>query len=297
MALTLAQHLPLEIVCMDSMQIYREMSIGTARPATEDMAGIPHHLYGFASVASPLNAAAWADAAQTLIAQIQARGNIPALVGGTGLYARALFEGFHHLPTTPPALRQRLDRRVEHKGKTWLHRLLKRLDPESAASLHPNDRQRVQRFLEVRILTGKGMHHHWRLQKEKGQINPSGIGLYVPRQILLQRIEQSVDSMLKAGWVEETQNLVEHELLDAVLAVGPIGYHAIREYLAGRTSYERMRDLAIVGTRQYAKRQMTWFRKVPYLQWFLYHPKTGYHVKDVLTFLNDRFGLRRRHRF
>jgi tRNA dimethylallyltransferase len=168
--------------------------------------------------------------------------------------------------------------------------MLTRLDPESAARLHPNDRQRVQRALEVRLITGQPMARLWGKRSDADMPRPVGVGLYMPREPLVERIAAKVSAMLEQGWIEETKRLEDQGLLDAVIEAGPIGYQHIREYLAGRTSYERMRDLAIVGTRQYAKRQMTWFRGVSYLQWFLYHPKTGYNVKDLISFIKDRFG-------
>jgi len=274
---------------MDSMQVYEEMQVGTSRPDDQEMKAAPHHLYGAFSVRNPLSTIRYAEAASQKIEEIQKRNKIPLLVGGTGLYMRALFEGLDQLPQTPVALRKRLNHSAERKGRGWLYQMLQRLDPRGAAHLHINDTQRVQRFLEVRILTGKSMLDAW--SKQKNEFTPPVvIGLQVPRPVLHRLIENSVNRMLRGGWIEETKRLQDRQLMSHVFEMGPLGYRQVHEYLANQLTYEKMEGNIVVATRRYAKRQMTWFRKVSYIQWFPFDPNSGYNVKDIMIFLGDRLG-------
>lgn len=279
---TLCAKLPFELVCMDSMQLYREMRIGTCRPTDEELTVAPHHFFGTFSVKAPMTAVRYAKLAAHCLGDIQSRGNIPLLVGGTGLYMRSLFDGTAPLPTTPPALRRRLDRIAAQRGRPWLYRLLQRLDPEGAAHLHPNDKQRIQRFLEVRLQSGTGMLTHWRRQKPDSGQKPTAIGLQVPRPILRQRIESRLETMLKEGWIAETKQLEDENLIADVLQCGPIGYREILDYLHGKSKQAYMYERIAVATKRYAKRQMTWFRKVDYIQWFPFDAKSGYNETAIL---------------
>lgn len=288
---SLAQQIqmPIEIVCMDSMQIYAECRIGTTRPTEEEEKIVPHHLFGAFSIQENMSSARYSEQASSIIAQIQARGRLPVLIGGTGLYMRALFEGLDAIPATPAALRERLEKLVQKKGKTHLYQLLKRLDPQAAAKLHVNDRQRVMRFLEVRLMTGQSMLSLWGNQ-ENNREHPIVIGLQVERSLLVNRIEQRVPRMLEAGWLAEVKSMEENGLIDLILDLGPLGYRQIFEYLASRQTYEKMVENIVVETRRYAKRQMTWFRKVTYIQWFPLDPKTGYNEKGIVAFINEKLG-------
>ena len=291
LAIQISQVFPCEVICMDSMQIYRELAIGTARPSNQDLKEVPHHLYGFRSVREPMSAAAYAEMAQRKIETVLDRDKLPILVGGTGLYLRALVEGLSDLPSTPKTLRQRLDGLNEKKGLGHLYALLARLDPAGARQLHPNDRQRIQRFLEVRILTGKSMLDHWKQQKLRPK-NPTMLclGLSVERQVLNTRIQKQTAEMLHSGWIEETRGLIEQNLMPDVLRLGPIGYREIGEFLSGKLEKEALWEKIFIATRQYAKRQMTWFRKGSYIQWFHFDPDLGYNIPLITNFIKGNIG-------
>ncbi len=291
LALRLAKRLPLEIVCMDSMQLYRELSIGTGAPTDVERKTVPHHLYGSVSVKEPMTAFRYARMATSALAAIQARGRIPCLVGGTGLYMRTLFEGADRLPATPENLRRRLSDLSERRGKERLYRLLRRLDPEGAALLHPNDSQRVQRFLEVRLLTGRGIHANWKAaDRPLPAPLPITIGLNMERSLLKNKIAARVHAMLEEGWIEETRNLVHSGIMEFVAQRGPIGYRQIAGFLDGEYDKNTLVNMIIVATRRYAKRQMTWFQKVSHIQWFPFLAKSGYNISDILAFVNSKMG-------
>ncbi len=290
LALTLAETFPMELVCMDSMQIYKEPAVGTARPTTEEMQRAPHHLYGFTSVREKMSAYRWAAIAAQTVAEIQERGRIPLLVGGTGLYMRALFEGLHNLPATPDALRARLEGIAARRGRPWLYRMLQRLDPAGADHLHANDSQRIQRFLEVRLMTGKGMLEHWAHQRQNARPKPLVIGLDMPREILDRRIEKQVECMLDGGWIEETTSLLRQNLLECAVKTGPIGYAEVASLIAGNLTRAQAQQRIYLATRRYAKRQMTWFRKASYIQWFPFHPDSGYNTLGITEVVQGNMG-------
>lgn len=288
LALAVAADHDVEIVCMDSMQIYREMQVGTARPTRSEMGGVPHHLYGEASLKQPWSSVHYAQRADQVIRDIVARGRVPLLVGGTGLYMRALFEGLDPLPATPAALRQRLNASAKRRGHGWLYRILKRLDPQGAARLHANDSQRVQRFLEVRILTGESILKIWQRDAENAiQKKPIVVGCEVDRPLLWQRIEKRTRAMLEAGWIEETQALQAAGMIERVYQTGPIGYRLVADFLAGKLDREAMIERISIETRRYAKRQMTWFRKIDYIRWFPFHPNLRYNTKSITDYVWD----------
>lgn len=292
LALGLARQMPLEIVCMDSMQIYRELAIGTARPSKSETAMVPHHLFGCISVKEPMNCARYAAMASEVLAEIQSRGKWPLLVGGTGLYLKSLFSGLDPLPATPENLRNRLNKSRSRKGDNYLYKLLSRLDFDAAQKVHPNDKQRVQRFLEVRILTGSSILEHWKSLGENGGDANAGqpvlIGLQVARDLLINRIRTRTISMLAQGWIEETQRLRDLGLLARVREVGPIGYGLIEDFLKGDFSREILVEKISVQTRRYAKRQMTWFRKDSEITWFPFDEESGYNEVTISDFLGNQ---------
>lgn len=280
----------MEIVCMDSMQLYRELDIGVAAPSAEEREAAPHHLFGVVPVSERMTCVRYAELAGQAVAEILDRGKIPLLVGGTGLYMRTLFEGADKLPETPPVLRTRLNRMVEKKGQEHLVRLLRRLDPKAADRLHPNDRQRVQRFLEVRLLTGRSILDLWAEQAAAARRPAAAFALDVPRPLLHQRIAKRVEAMLAAGWVDEVRRLRAAGLADAVREAAPIGYQLILDALE---SGEPVPTEAItIATRQYAKRQMTWFRKVSFIQWVSQEDDSGYNREAIINCINDSVPIK-----
>lgn len=292
LSVELGQLFPFEIVCMDSMQLYKEMLIGTARPYPHEMGSVTHHLFGELSVETPMNCNQYAILAAQKMSEIQARGRIPLLVGGTGLYFRALFGGLDALPATPPHLRARLNNMREKRGDKYLYRLLSRLDPKGAARLHSNDKQRVQRYLEVRILTGHSILEQWGQPKSiatEGADNlPLTLGLQVPRPVLVDRIHLRTKAMISQGWIEEAQHLQEIGLFDRVCEVGPIGYQLIGSFLAGHLSKAQLVERVSIQTRRYAKRQMTWFRKDTHITWFPFDVESGYNVSTISDLIGNR---------
>ncbi len=268
---------------MDSMQLYREMVIGTAAPTKEELAAAPAHLFGAFSVTDPMSSARYASITSQIIAGIQARNRLPVLVGGTGLYLRFLFQSPRNLPETPPWLRDRLNLRVKKHGINRLFNILKRVDPRAAAHLNPGDSQRVQRFLEVRLMTGQSLLDHWDLQSQQTSSQPFVIGLQMDRVLLWQRLEKRLQVMMDAGFLAEVERLSAAGLRDQVQKTGPIGYRLLFEVAANKCDLDQAMTSIFVHTRRYAKRQMTWFRKMHDIQWFPYQVSSGYNIELMLS--------------
>lgn len=274
LALALAARLPCEIVSVDSAQVYRGMDIGTAKPSPEMRARVPHWLIDILDPSEAYSAASFrADALRAMDLIVRA-GRIPLLVGGTMLYFRALTRGLAPLPRSDPELRRDLSRQLERLGSARMHRWLAVLDAVSAARIHPNDPQRIQRALEVYLTTGRPLGEHWaraaaqdlpyRVVKlargpgrEPGPAGASGRA----RELLRERIAQRFDAMLAAGLVAEVEALrARGDLHPALPSMRSVGYRQLWQYLAGECDFARMRERAITATRQLAKRQLTWLR-------------------------------------
>jgi tRNA dimethylallyltransferase len=290
-AMELARALPVELICMDSMQVYGELSIGNTAPAEQEKRMVPHHLFGTETIRKVLTSGDWLAQAKSAMTSIHRTGRIPLFVGGTGLYYKLLTEGLSDLPKTPPEIRTRLDRLFIQHGLPHLYRILTKLDPETARNVHPNDRQRVQRFLEVRLLTGKSVSTLWHKGKHNGISNPMfTIGLSMDRGLLVSRIRKRLNEMLLANWIEEAVTLEKKGLKSFVLERGPIGYSLIYDWLDGRnTCLSNAIERIFFATRQYAKRQMTWFRSISDVEWFSYYSETGYNlhrmILEILEFM------------
>jgi tRNA dimethylallyltransferase len=272
LAAGLVRHFPVEIISVDSAMVYRGMTIGTARPDNKLLRTAPHRLINFRDPTEPYSAAEFCRDALTEMAEITASGRIPLLVGGTLLYFRALECGLSALPPAAPEVRARLDAEARQIGLAGLHARLQEIDPSSAARIHANDPQRIQRALEVYELTGQPLSEF----HERGRVAAFPyrlIKLIVApqdRQLLQARIERRFRSMLDDGLVDEVRALYERGDLDAELpALRAVGYRQVWAFLAGRISYEDMVNQAIVATRRYAKRQMTWLRAESNGKWFV----------------------------
>jgi tRNA dimethylallyltransferase len=270
-AAALSRRFPFEIVSVDSALVYRGMDVGTAKPDAQLLHSVPHHLVGIRDPAEPYSAAEFRDDALAVMAAISARGRIPLLAGGTMLYFRALEHGLSALPPADPQVRRRLEQECRAAGSAGLHARLQRIDPQAAARIHANDPQRIQRALEVHELTGRPLSV---LQAEgrQGALPYRPIKLilaYRDRAVLQARIERRFHAMLAAGLVDEVRALLERGDLGAELpAMRAVGYRQVRAYLAGQTSYDEMVNQAIVATRRYAKRQLTWLRRETDARWF-----------------------------
>jgi tRNA dimethylallyltransferase len=262
LALALAEHVPLEVISMDSAMVYRGLDIGTAKPSIAIRETVPHHLVDILEPTEAYSAGRFARDAASLVAAIRARGRLPVLVGGTLLYLRALREGLAPLPRADRDVRAEIDRDAAALGWAALHERLRAVDPEAAARIAPGDRQRIQRALEVHALTGKPITE---LQRTGERVRaPKILALaLVPesRTNLAVRIERRFDAMVDLGFVDEVERLRARGDLDPHMpAVRAVGYRQLWGYLDGRYSWEEARTKTLVATRQYAKRQLTWLR-------------------------------------
>ncbi len=270
LALTLAQHFNGEIVSCDSVAVYRHFDIGTAKPSREQRALVPHHLLDVVEADEHFTAGEYARQARAAISGIAHRHRLPIVVGGTGLYLRALLEGLFPGPQRSDDLRERLRRRVERRGSGYLHRLLTRLDPEAAGKIHVNDAPKLIRAIEVCLASQAPMSDLWRQQ---GRDPLCGyrilrIGLDPPRDALYARINQRALAMFADGLIEETQSLLEgYGDGRNVTPLGSLGYAQAAQYQRGEIRREEAITVAQQGHRNYAKRQMTWFRREPEVTW------------------------------
>ena len=262
LALRLAQQLPLEIVSIDSAQVYRGMDIGTAKPSAAERAAVPHHLIDIRDPAEPYSAAAFVRDATATIADIRARGRVPLVVGGTMLYAKALREGLAELPSADPALRSEIEADARALGWPALHARLAAIDPTTAARLKPNDRQRIQRALEICAQTGRPMSE---LLTAHGASTPPVMIALLPadRAELHRRIAVRFDAMLAAGLVDEVRALrARGDLVADLPSMRSVGYRQAWKFLDGALAADEFRAAGIAATRQLAKRQITWLRSM-----------------------------------
>ncbi len=263
LAMTLAQTVPLEIVSIDSAQVYRGMDIGTAKPTAADRARVPHHLLDLRDPADPYSAADFVRDAVRAIGTIRARRRLPLVVGGTMLYAKALRDGLSALPSADAAVRARIEARARERGWPALHAELAQLDPVTAARLPPADSQRIQRALEVIELTGMPLSKLQRAPRKPDLTLTTIALLPADRAELHQRIEQRFDTMLAAGFLDEVRALMARGDLDPDLpALRSVGYRQAWTHLSGACDFAAFRTAAIAATRQLAKRQMTWLRSM-----------------------------------
>ncbi|MBU0594800.1 MAG: tRNA (adenosine(37)-N6)-dimethylallyltransferase MiaA [Gammaproteobacteria bacterium] len=262
-AVELVQHLPVEIISVDSALVYRDMNIGTAKPDAATLAVAPHHLIDVIDPTQSYSAAQFRGDALRLMAEITARGHIPLLVGGTMLYFKALREGLNDLPQADPALRMELEDRARQVGWPAMHQELARLDPETAARLQPTDAQRIQRALEVCLLSDRPMSALL-AEEQQAELPYRLIQLALlpgDRAVLHARIAQRFDEMLKQGLVEELESLkTRYALTPDLPSMRCVGYRQAWQYLEGECTAAEMRELGIIATRQLAKRQLTWLR-------------------------------------
>jgi len=286
LALAIKAAFAIEIISVDSAMVYRGLDIGTAKPGAEILTSIPHHLINICEPTEPYSAGRFRREALAAIEDIHARGLTPLLVGGTGLYFRALEQGMSALPAASPEIRAGLAREAEQAGWPALHRRLADLDPESARRIHPNDPQRIQRALEVHASTGltlsacfsSGREQSLPFQIHKLIIAPPA------RSTLHACIERRFLAMLAAGFIDEVRGLYARPgLTPALPALRLVGYRQAWRYLSGEIDHTEMQEQAIVATRQLARRQMTWLRAEAKAHWFRGDQATI--GKNVLKFL------------
>jgi tRNA dimethylallyltransferase len=269
LALELAEALEGEIINADALQVYRGLDIGTAKPDAGERARVPHHLIDILEPHERYSAGDFARRARETIEEIRSRGRLPVVVGGSGLYLRALFEGLSPIPPGDPEVRRRLRERLEAEGLPALAAELREVDPRTAARLPPGDTQRILRALEVALVSGEPLSAYISRQPFGAQrIEAIRVGLTLPRGILYDQIAGRVAQMVQEGWVEEVASLLSRGLSPGLPAFQAIGYRQLVQYLEGTWSLDRAIAETIRATRRFAKRQETWFRKETDITWF-----------------------------
>ena len=265
----LALHVGGEIINCDSVQIYKEIQIATAKPSEEEKRGVPHHLIGYVDPNLNYTAADWARDAGEKISEIESLGRIPILVGGTGFYLRTLRQPLFESPKTDAKLRERLRNIKKLRGPEHLHRMLLRVDPDAATRLFPRDHPRVMRALEVYFQTGEKLSH---LQPDRAEPPEfaSRIKLFVlnpPRDVLYEKINRRTEQHFAAGLIEEVKALREKGVKDSTNALGAHAYRRVCEYLRDERTLESAIEQSKQDVRNYAKRQLTWFRREEGVTW------------------------------
>jgi len=277
-----------EIINADALQVYRGFDIGTAKPTAEERRRVPHHLIDILEPHQVCSAGDFARRARLAIGEIQGRGKVPIVVGGSGLYFRALFSGLSPIPPGDPEIRRALRERLAGEGLEPLRRELAHLDPITAGRLQGGDTQRILRALEVVLSSGEPLSS-WIARHPTGTRSLPGIllGLTLPRTILYDRIERRVARMFEAGWVREVKRLLESGLSPLLPAFQAIGYREIAQHFSEGLSLEKARHDIVRATRRFAKRQLTWFRKEPRVVWFQ-QLEPEKRIEQVLAFIQDR---------
>lgn len=278
LAIALAEALDGELVSVDSALVYRGLDIGSAKPQ------YPHHLIDICDPSDAYSAARFAEDARAAIADIEARGRRPILVGGTMLYYRALLEGLARMPGASESIRQEIAQRAEREGWPALHSELAQIDPVAAEKIHPNHSQRISRALEVYRLSGKTLSE---LHAESGTGARAPAALCIAlapsdRAVLHRRIEQRFAQMMEAGFLDEVRGLhTRRDLHPQLPAIRAVGYRQLWEHLSGDCSLEEATARAVAATRQLAKRQLTWLRKWPELHWIHTDPEGRVVASDL----------------
>jgi tRNA dimethylallyltransferase len=287
LAVLLAEKTGAEIVNADSMQVYRRMDIGTAKPSGELRRRVPHHLVDLVDPDQPFSAADFRRAAEKSIENLHARGKHIIVCGGTGLYIRALTKGLAESPGGDESVRRELRELAARCGGEELHRRLSLVDPVSASRLHPNDQLRIIRALEVYRLTGKTISG---MQRNHGFADNSfhclKIGLKLEREALYRRIDNRVEWMIGNGLVEEVRDLLDSGYSPSLKSMRSLGYRHICEYLTGGASLQEAVDFMKRDTRRYAKRQMTWFNQDTEINWIEYPENVAIIVQNVIDFFD-----------
>ena len=285
-AIQLAQRLNAEVISVDSRQIYRQMDIGTAKPTPEEQQAARHHLIDCVDISQPFSVVDYQSLADAAIADIQNRGKRVLLVGGAGLYFRAIVDGLFEGPGANPALRKRLEAEAAQHGVDTLHKRLQTCDPESADRIHPNNLVRVIRALEVYELTGTPMselQQQWHPEKQRYPF--IAFGLTMPRALLYRRIEQRVDVMLANGLIAEVESLLAAGYARDSVALQSFGYRELIAYLDGDCTYMEAVSQLKQNTRRFAKRQLTWFRKDTRIEWL-----DRESTPDIVAYLLEKIG-------
>lgn len=282
LAVRLAEHYGGEIINADAMQFYRGMNIGTAKITQAETRGVPHHLLDVLDVTQDASVSEFQQQARALIADMRARGVLPILVGGSGLYVRAATDVMN-FPGTDPHLRSRLERIAQLGGTHDLHGLLTELDPEAGAKIKIEDTRRIVRAVEVIALTGETFTSH--LPEYTYVVPTVQIGLRMNRDDLRERTSTRVHCMIENGWVDEVRALITAGIEESTTAAAAIGYRQLIAYVRGTMTLEEAIEQTIIRTGQFAKRQETWFKRDPRIHWL---PADGPELFDQALAIIDR---------
>ena len=277
LSIALAKELGGEIVSCDSMQVYKRMDIGTAKPTAEEMENIPHHMLSVAEPWEDFSVGKYCEMATPIVDDILARGKTAIIVGGTGLYMDALIRGNAFAPCPSTGCREKLEKLAEDQGIEAVIAQLREVDPESAERLHPSDQKRIIRAMEVYLETGKTItQHNLETQQIPPRYDPVWFSLEdADRATLYERIDRRVEEMLRQGLLEEIKTLLAEGVPEKATAMQAIGYKEFVDALAGRSSMETAVALVQQSSRKYAKRQLTWFRRNPAIHWLRREPGEG----------------------
>lgn len=265
MAIQLATWLNTEIISFDSRQCYKELNIGVARPSSNELAAIPHHFIASHSIHDSVDAVVFATYAKQKLNQLFEKHSVVVMVGGTGLYWKAFYEGLDEIPAIEPGLRQQIMHEYKQKGLSWLQEELAQKDPAFAQAGEMKNPQRMMRALEVVLTTGKSIFSFRKNSASTTDFELISVGLELPRAILIERIHTRVLQMMEQGLLDEVKQLQTYSTLNALQTVG---YQELFAHLAGVLSMEQAIEQIQINTRQYAKRQMTWFKRQAELNWF-----------------------------
>ena len=278
LAVELAKELNGEVVSCDSMQVYRRMDIGTAKPTREEMQGIVHHMLDVAEPDEDFSVSRYCEMAAPIVDDIIARGKTAIIAGGTGLYMDSLIKGNDFAPFPSTGMREKLEAQADAQGMEAMLALLHSIDPEAAARLHLKDRKRIIRALEVYYETGETIsQHNRRTQAIPPKYNPLWLGLdFDPRAALYERIDKRVDLMLEAGLAEEIKALLASGIPAKCTAMQAIGYKEFVDALDGKISIAEAADQVRQSSRRYAKRQLTWFRRNKKMHWLIRTPNDDF---------------------
>ncbi|GGJ04300.1 tRNA dimethylallyltransferase [Alicyclobacillus cellulosilyticus] len=277
-----------EVVSADSMQVYKGMDIGTAKLTPEQMQGVPHHLIDIVEPSQRFTVAEWVTLADTVIARLHAEGKLPVVVGGTGLYIRAIVEDLDFAASPgSAAVREKWRRFAQQHGPYALHAALHRVDPDAAARLHPHDVRRVIRALEVAELRGQKWSAGYRWAIRGGRYDARQFGLMMPREALYARVEARVDQMMAQGLLEEVRRLLASGVPRDATAMQAIGYKELAAHLAGEMTLAEAVAEIKRATKRFVKRQVAWFRRDPRITWFEVDPVRGMAEEDVARILAE----------
>jgi tRNA dimethylallyltransferase len=293
LSMALAEHFHGEIVNCDSVAMFREFEIGTAKPTIAERARVPHHLFDFVEPTGYITAGEYANQARRVLLDIKSRGALPIVVGGTGLYLRALLEGLFPGPQRSEHLREKLRQRAELRGIAYLHRILSRLDSTSAATIHANDAPKLIRAIEVCIASRQKMSELW----QKGRDPLKGfrilrLGLNPPRQELYERINRRAWQMFESGLVDETRRLIE-KYGEAATPLTALGYSQVARLIRNKIDFSTAVHSTQQAHRNYAKRQMTWFRREPDVVWLKGFGEELQVQQEAIAFIEEKSMITR----